>query len=151
VTVSKQELPVILLVEDNAAQLEMRRLLLERLELDVHAVMSFEDASELLRTLTFDAVVTDIDLGGGLGNNDGVAVAQIARQIDRSLPVVGYSAIVRKGELGTDIELFQEFFQKGGNTTQLVQAFEQIAELARGHRRSHRGDSGLAGRDLPDG
>lgn len=149
-TERSRQIPVVLLVEDNAAQLELRRLLLERLELDVHAVMSFEDASELLRTMTFDAVVTDIDLGGGLGNNDGVAVAEIAREVDRSLPVVGYSAIVSRGDLGTDIGLFREFFRKGGNTTQLVQAFEQIAQLARARRTSRGSESGPLDQHLPN-
>jgi CheY-like chemotaxis protein len=81
-----QELPTILLVEDDQLVQGVAEEALTEGGFDVAIVASAEEAVPLLKgKATCRALVTDINLGSKI---DGWEVARIAREIDPSLPVV---------------------------------------------------------------
>jgi CheY-like chemotaxis protein len=81
-----QELPTILLVEDDQLVQGVAEEALTENGFDVAIVASAEEAVALLKgKAACRAFVTDINLGGKI---DGWEVARIAREIDPSLPVI---------------------------------------------------------------
>ncbi len=123
VTAGSQEPPItLLLVDDEPTLLDVGKLWLERsTEITVVTSGSAEQSLNLMKTVAFDAIVSDYQMPG----LDGIAFLQIIRKKSRTLPFILFTG---KGREDVVIEALNSgadyYLQKGGDPK------SQYAELA---------------------
>lgn len=104
----------ILLVEDDPAILLYAERTLAILGYTVDTALNGDAAADLLRAQTYDILLTDVVLPGGL---NGAQLAQLASEISPGIKVLfmsGYTenAIVHNGRLDADVELISKPFTR---------------------------------------
>lgn len=134
--------PLVLVVDDEERNLDVRRKQLEKRELKVVVAGSREAAlTELNASPEMDAVITDIRLDKN--NPTDTSGLDLAREISvryADLPMVAYSAVVREGVLTPEDEsLFIRGVAKGSKLKgELEEVIEAIRDAAVGHREQRR-------------
>jgi CheY-like chemotaxis protein len=129
--------PVVLVVEDNEVGLRRRAGLLADAGCTPIPVRSRDEALRELRTSPgVDMVLTDIRLVDRDGDRSGVELARSIKDLDRDLPVIGYSAhFSDDDDLGSDKALFAGTHIKGRMTYRdILQTIEDCRRRAMDYR-----------------
>jgi CheY-like chemotaxis protein len=110
--------PLVLLVEDNDKERQLRAQLLNEFGFHTISVGSRKEAeNELQACPSLDLLVTDINLNSKIPRDkSGVELAKTIREGNHALPIIGYSGRFTKGDLaGVDPKLFTSTYVKGAS------------------------------------
>ncbi len=93
---TKQQKPLVLLVEDDVLNIEYMKRFLNEL-CDLHIAVNGEDALKLVKTNHYKSILMDIGLGKGM---NGIEVTKLIRRIPhyKDIPIIAVTAYVMGGE-----------------------------------------------------
>jgi CheY-like chemotaxis protein len=129
--------PVVLVVEDREAALDLRTGAFDDAGCTTVGVRSHDDALRELRACPgIDLVVTDIHLTKQPNDKSGVALARFVKTTYHDLPVAGYSAVFADDDLSQrDEEPFDYIWPKGKmGPDQIDEMVDRCRESAIKHR-----------------
>lgn len=129
--------PVVMVVEDVKEDLDDRVDHFKHLGCLAFGFLHSDDAIDALFTVPgIDLIMTDIDLDGSGQDESGIALARFVRDIDMSIPVVGYSAFVTDQGLKDEDRVFFSgaLLPKAMKAETINKKFEDLTSQAVRHR-----------------